>query len=142
MGHAILERVLLFGTDQRITSGPAAKAAASPRRQSSTRKQAEYMAAPERFAKRQILLAPRAPSIHGPSLQLLQRNVVSAFGGRPDLRGVAARSLSETNIREIVTVPVYELIALQYSSASMMVMTRLVTDGSDGSGECTVSVES
>ena len=26
------------------------------------------MAAPERFAKRQILLAPRAPSIHGPSV--------------------------------------------------------------------------
>jgi len=31
-----------------------------------TRKQAAYMAAPERFAKRQIHLAPRAPSIHGP----------------------------------------------------------------------------
>ena len=30
----------------------------------------------------------------------------------------------------------------QYSSASMMVMTRLVTAWSDGSGECTVSVES
>jgi hypothetical protein len=30
----------------------------------------------------------------------------------------------------------------QYSSANMMVMTRLVTAGSDGSGECTVSVES
>jgi len=28
--------------------------------------EAEYMAAPERFAKRQIPLAPRAPSIHGP----------------------------------------------------------------------------
>src|SRR5271154_7017905 len=29
MGHARKERVLLFGTDQRITSGPAATAAAS-----------------------------------------------------------------------------------------------------------------
>src|SRR6266704_2194285 len=28
MGHARKERVLLFGTDQRITSGPAAKTAA------------------------------------------------------------------------------------------------------------------
>jgi hypothetical protein len=42
--------VVLVGTDQRITSGPAAIAAASRRRQSSKRKQAEYMAAPERFA--------------------------------------------------------------------------------------------
>src|ERR1700688_157873 len=63
---ARLERVLVFGTDQRITSGPAATAAASRWRQAFTRKQAAYMAAPERFAKRQIPLAPRAPSIHGP----------------------------------------------------------------------------
>jgi hypothetical protein len=40
MGHARKERVVLFGTDQRITSGPAAMAAASRRRQSSKRKQA------------------------------------------------------------------------------------------------------
>ena len=51
MGHARKERVLLFGTDQRITSGPAAIAAASRWRQSSKRKQAGYMAAPERFAE-------------------------------------------------------------------------------------------
>ena len=31
-------------------------------------KQAGYMAAPERFAESQIPLAPRAPSIHGPSV--------------------------------------------------------------------------
>jgi hypothetical protein len=49
--------VLLFGTDQRITSGPAAKRPHS---------KAEYMTAPERFANNQIPLAPRAPSIHGP----------------------------------------------------------------------------
>ena len=55
MGHARKERVLLFGTDQRITSGPAAKRPHS---------KAEYMTAPERFADSQIPLAPRAPSIH------------------------------------------------------------------------------
>src|ERR1700723_1179496 len=62
---ARLERVVVFGTDQRITSGPAATVAASRWRQAFKRKQAAYMAAPERFAKRQIPLAPRAPSIHG-----------------------------------------------------------------------------
>jgi hypothetical protein len=46
------ERVVLFGTDQRITSGPAAKRLHS---------KAGYMAAPERFAESQIPLAPRAP---------------------------------------------------------------------------------
>src|SRR5258706_7073321 len=57
MGHARKERVVLFGTDQRITSGPAAKRPHS---------KAEYMTAPERFADSQIPLAPRAPSIHAP----------------------------------------------------------------------------
>jgi hypothetical protein len=47
------ERVVLFGTDQRITSGPAAKRLHS---------KAGYMAAPERFAESQIPLAPRAPA--------------------------------------------------------------------------------
>src|ERR1700692_3079159 len=64
---ARLERVLVFGADQRITSGPAATVAAPRWRQAFTRKQAAYMAPPERFAKRQMPLAPRAPSIHGPS---------------------------------------------------------------------------
>jgi hypothetical protein len=49
--------VSLFGTDQRITSGPAATRLHS---------KAEYMTAPERFADSQIPLAPRAPSIHDP----------------------------------------------------------------------------
>jgi hypothetical protein len=57
MGHAKKERVVLFGTDQRITSGPAAKRPHS---------KAEYMTAPERFAESQIPLAPRASSIHDP----------------------------------------------------------------------------
>jgi hypothetical protein len=46
----------LFGTDQRITSGPAAKRPHS---------KAEYMTAPERFADSQIPLAPRAPAGSG-----------------------------------------------------------------------------
>jgi hypothetical protein len=42
LGHAKKERVGLFGTDQRITSGPAARRPHS---------KAEYMTAPERFAE-------------------------------------------------------------------------------------------
>src|SRR5215813_10564391 len=57
LGHAKQERVSLFGTDQRITSGPAARRPHS---------KAEYMTAPERFADSQIPLASRAPSIHDP----------------------------------------------------------------------------
>ena len=67
MGHARKERVVLFGTDQRITSGPAAKRPHS---------KAEYMTAPERFADSQIPLAPRAPSIH--DLAALGENLFSA----------------------------------------------------------------
>ena len=48
------ERVVLVGTDQRITSGPAAKR---------LRSKAGYMAAPERFAESQIPLAPRAVAV-------------------------------------------------------------------------------
>src|SRR5467141_3573341 len=68
LGHARKERVSLFGTDQRITSGPAATRLHS---------KAEYMTAPERFADSQIPLAPRAPSIHDP---------------KPNIRGAAIRS--------------------------------------------------
>jgi hypothetical protein len=49
----------------RITSWPAATAAASQPRETSEREQAEYMAAHDPFADSQIPLAPRAPSIHG-----------------------------------------------------------------------------
>jgi hypothetical protein len=54
LGHAKKERVVVFGTDQRITSGPAAKRLHS---------KAEYMTAPERFADSQIALAPRAVAV-------------------------------------------------------------------------------
>src|SRR5262245_50913544 len=59
MGHARKERVVLFGADQRITSGPAVKRPHS---------KAEYMTAPERFADSPIPLASRAPSIPDPDL--------------------------------------------------------------------------
>jgi hypothetical protein len=54
MGHARKERVFVFGTDQRITSGPAVKR---------PRLKAGYMTAPERFADCQIPLAPRAVAV-------------------------------------------------------------------------------
>src|SRR3979411_595075 len=58
LGHAKKERVVLFGTDQRITSGPAARRPHS---------KAEYMTSPERFRDSPIPLATRAPSIHAPT---------------------------------------------------------------------------
>src|SRR6202795_2490160 len=86
MGHAILERALLVGTrsaDHIRASGHSGRIATG---QASTRKQAGYMAAPERFAKRQIPLAPRAPSIHGPSRHLAAAQQSVAFGGYSDRR--------------------------------------------------------
>src|SRR3954467_13970540 len=71
MGHARKERVGLFGTDQRITSGPAARRPHS---------KAEYMTAPERFADSQIPLAPRAPSIHDPGCVKTREPVFGAQG--------------------------------------------------------------
>ncbi len=79
------------GTDQRITSGPAATAAASQWRQASRRKQAVYMAAPERFAKCQIPLAPRAPSIHGPERRLLRDSIASGIEGKAEVWGVRSK---------------------------------------------------
>src|ERR1700724_170527 len=58
MCHARKERVLLIGTDQRITSGPAARTAASRGR----------IHGCTRIVSRKVRffsLAPRAPSIHG-----------------------------------------------------------------------------
>ncbi len=43
------------------------------------------MAAPERFAIRQIPLAPRAPSIHGPLRHVAMRRLSVAFGGIADM---------------------------------------------------------
>src|SRR4249919_3669535 len=76
LDHAKKERVGLFGTDQRITSGPAARRPHS---------KAEYMTAPERFADSQIPLAPRASSIHDPSNDF--RQLVFSFQSPPGFRG-------------------------------------------------------
>jgi hypothetical protein len=84
-GQAILERALLVGTrsaDHIRASGHNGCIATG---QASTRKQAGYMAAPERFAKRQIHLAPRAPSIHGPYVASQGRDV--PFRNRKGKRG-------------------------------------------------------
>src|SRR6202022_2852644 len=58
MCHARKERVLLIGTDQRITSGPAARTAAS-------RGRIHGCTRTSRESVRFFSLAPRAPSIHG-----------------------------------------------------------------------------
>jgi len=68
MGHAIFERVRLFGTrsaDYIRASGHNGCIATEVTLQATT--EAEYMTAPERFADSQIPLAPRAPSIHDPT---------------------------------------------------------------------------
>ena len=44
------------------------------------------MAAPERFAKRQIPLAPRAPSIHGPSRRFAAAQQFSRFRSEADIQ--------------------------------------------------------
>src|SRR5262249_12033278 len=105
LGHAKKERVSLFGTDQRITSGPVARRPHS---------KAEYMTAPERFADSQIPLAPRAPSIHDPSatwaaqdfrtakalfVPWLNRDIVHSIAcTRPPAGGVAWQSISDAGI--------------------------------------------
>ena len=64
MGHAILERVLLFGTrsaDYIRASGHNGCIATEVTLQATT--EAEYMTAPERFADSQIPLAPRAQTL-------------------------------------------------------------------------------
>src|SRR5437588_9674466 len=86
-GHAKKERVSLFGTDQRITSGPAARRPHS---------KAEYMTAPERFADSQIPLAPRAPSIHDPLRawsRIASSCTITATAKRPLLAKVPDRGL-------------------------------------------------
>jgi hypothetical protein len=55
LGHAKKERVVLIGTDQRITSGPAAKR---------PHPKAENKTAPERFAESQILFPCTAGAVH------------------------------------------------------------------------------
>jgi hypothetical protein len=76
--HARKERVLLFGTrsaDYIRASGHSGCIATEVILQA---KQAEYMAAPERFAEMpDFSLAPRAPSIHGTKRQFTRCSVMS-----------------------------------------------------------------
>src|SRR5437763_16441032 len=92
MCHARKERVLLVGTDQRITSGPAATAAAFRGR----------IHGCTRIVSRKVRffsLAPRAPSIHGtfrlqPPMHP-QVEIASAFRAKlkwAALRGYAVNS--------------------------------------------------
>jgi hypothetical protein len=60
--------------------------------------------------------------------------VLQHYRGQTGLTWKWRWSILRPNDCELVTVPVDELMA-QYSSASMMVMTRSVMDGSDGSRE-------
>ena len=88
MGHAILERVLLFGTrsaDYIRASGHNGCIATEVTLQATT--EAEYMTAPERFADSQIPLAPRAPSIHDPQRHFATINWCIAKGSFNHLVG-------------------------------------------------------
>ena len=102
MGHAILERVLLFGTrsaDYIRASGHNGCIATEVTLQATT--EAEYMTAPERFADSQIPLAPRAPSIHDPSATFENFSGVN-FSGAPtgvDLGQCIKASTGESCIR-------------------------------------------
>src|SRR5258708_1391527 len=78
MGHARKERVVLIGTDQRITSGPAARTAAFKGRiHGCTRTLSKKV----RF----FSLAPRAPSIHDPT-----GDIANAAASRDGDRSIAA----------------------------------------------------
>ena len=77
MGHAIFERVRLFGTrsaDYIRASGHNGCIATEVTLQATT--EAEYMTAPARFADSQIPLAPRASSIHDPTETLAAKFAV------------------------------------------------------------------
>jgi hypothetical protein len=102
MGHARKERVVLFGTDQQITSGPAAMAAASRRRQSSKRKQAGYMTAPERFADTSdssCTVAMRCGATSGRVLEMLRTLGAASPDCRPCRVGPGNFTLSPSQIR-------------------------------------------
>ena len=109
LGHAKKERVGLFGTDQRITSGPAARRPHS---------KAEYMTAPERFADSQIPLAPRAPSIHDPTADIGAGLRNRAAQQSPDHVADGSASLSG-GARRHATVKRREFITLLGGAAAL-----------------------
>ena len=83
--HATLERVLLFGTRSADYIRASSHNGCIATEVILQAKQAEYMAAPERFAEMpDFSLAPRAPSIHGTSrTNELSRGMVASLIGRP-----------------------------------------------------------
>src|SRR6478672_5678320 len=81
MGHAILERVFLFGTrsaDHIRASGHGGRVVMGT--SSPFENRPDTWLHPNASRKRQILLAPRAPSIHGPSRLVAPRSLTVAFG--------------------------------------------------------------
>ena len=78
MGHARKERVLLIGTDQRITSGPAATTAAFKGR-------IHGFTQTIRGDFRFFSLALRAPSIHGTNAKCRSAPSASDDRGKADL---------------------------------------------------------
>src|SRR6476619_3033314 len=83
MGHAILERALLVGTrsaDHIRASGHSGCVAMG--RASTRKNRPDTWLHPNASQIGQILLAPRAPSIHGPSRPIPHLDLTSAFGGK------------------------------------------------------------
>ena len=98
LGQAILERVVLIGTDQRITSGPAATAAASQPRDPSERKQAVYMAATRTLRRK----SDSFPLQRGRRPYMAHRVIVCVGRQRTEL---GAHRLSIVVAQSVIRVP-------------------------------------
>src|SRR5215475_7338514 len=85
-GHARKERVLLIGTDQRITSGPAATAAASLGGHPPSENRPDTWLHPNASRIGQIPLALRAPSIHDPKRALRAPGCVRTSAAKRGVR--------------------------------------------------------
>ena len=125
------------GTDQRITSGPAATAAASPWRQASKRKQAVYMAAPERFAKRQIPSCT-AGTVHtwpisaAPTSRLRARYQVSSCRAGP----MAGAAVDDPTRKSSMHRTIQTMIVFSLSSAPLASFSRWRGRSTAGPSHC------